>query len=121
MYRKLCNTTGCCIKYLLIMLFICSCKGIIDLCSVEEISYKTHVQPLINGKCKSCHNNNFAYGNLNLEDYNVLKNPKVKKQIIEVIKLELGDPNLMPPNRPLDECQIQLLENWLTLGGAIDK
>ena len=90
-----------------------SCISKADLCSVSEISYKKHIQPLINGKCVSCHNNNFAYGNLNLQDYDVLNSPKVSKQIIEVIKLELGDPNLMPPNRPLDECQIKLLENWL--------
>jgi len=96
-----------------IFLFMTSCASKIDLCSVSEISYKKHVEPLINGKCKSCHNNNFAYGNINLEDYDVLKQPKINKRIIEVIKLELGDPNLMPPNRPLDECQIKLLENWL--------
>ena len=92
-----------------------SCISKVDLCSVNEISYKKHIKPLINGKCISCHNNNFAYGNLNLQDYNVLNNPKVNKQIIEVIKLELGDPNLMPPNRPLDACQIKLLENWLNV------
>lgn len=96
-----------------IFLFMSSCASKIDLCSVSEISYKKHIEPLINGKCKSCHNNNFAYGNINLEDYDVLKQPKINKRIIEVIKLELGDPNLMPPNRPLDECQIKLLENWL--------
>ena len=98
-----------------IFLFMTSCASKIDLCSVSEISYKKHVEPLINGKCKSCHNNNFAYGNINLEDYDVLKQPKINKRIIEVIKLELGDPNLMPPNRPLDECQIKLLENWLNI------
>ena len=98
-----------------IFLFMFSCTSKIDLCSVSEISYKKHIEPLINGKCKSCHNNNFAYGNINLEDYNVLNNPKVNKQIIEVIKLELGDPNLMPPNRPLNECQIKLLESWLSI------
>ena len=98
-----------------IFLFMSSCASKIDLCSVNEISYTKHIKPLINGKCISCHNNNFAYGNLNLQDYNVLNNPKVNKQIIEVINLELGDPNLMPPNRPLDECQIKLLENWLNL------
>ena len=98
-----------------IFLFMTSCASKIDLCSVSEISYKKHVEPLINGKCKSCHNNNFAYGNINLEDYDVLKQPKINKRIIEVINLELGDPNLMPPNRPLDECQIKLLENWLNI------
>ena len=98
-----------------IFLFMSSCASKIDLCSVSEISYKKHIEPIINGKCKSCHNNNFAYGNINLEDYDVLKQPKINKRIIEVIKLELGDPNLMPPNRPLDECQIKLLENWLSV------
>ena len=104
-------------RILILCLFfvMSSCASKIDLCSVSEISYKKHIEPLINGKCKSCHNNNFAYGNINLEDYNVLNNPKVNKQIIEVIKLELGDPNLMPPNRPLNECQIKLLENWLNV------
>ena len=90
-----------------------SCISKVDLCSVNEISYTKHIKPLINEKCISCHNNNFAYGNLNFQDYNVLNNPKVNKQIIKVIKLELGDPNLMPPNLPLDQCQIKLLENWL--------
>ena len=98
---------------LCLFFFMSSCISKVDLCSVNEITYTKHIKPLINGKCISCHNNNFAYGNLNLQDYNVLNNPKVNKQIIEVINLELGDPNLMPPNRPLDECQIKLLENWL--------
>ena len=98
------------------LLFVMSsCISKVDLCSVNEISYIKHIKPLINGKCISCHNNDFAYGNLNLQDYNVLNNPKVNKQIIEVINLELGNPNLMPPNRPLDECQIKLLENWLNV------
>ena len=100
------------IVILCLFFFMSSCISKVDLCSVNEISYTKHIKPLINGKCISCHNNNFAYGNLNLQDYNVLNNPKVNKQIIEVINLELGDPNLMPPNRPLDECQIKLLENW---------
>ena len=103
------------IVILCLFFFMSSCISKVDLCSVNEISYTKHIKPLINGKCISCHNNNFAYGNLNLQDYNVLNNPKVNKQIIEVINLELGDPNLMPPNRPLDECQIKLLENWLNV------
>tara|TARA_B100000482_G_C12386526_1_gene211230 strand:- start:141 stop:500 length:360 start_codon:yes stop_codon:yes gene_type:complete len=104
-------------RIVIVFLFfiISSCTSKLDLCSVSEISYIKHIKPLIKGKCISCHNNNFAYGNLNLQDYEVLTSPKVNKQIIEVIKLEIGDPNLMPPNRPLDECQIKLLENWLNL------
>jgi uncharacterized membrane protein len=79
-----------------------------DDCDLENISYLSVVQEIIESKCIACH----AQGNMNGP---VLDNHEnVVKYIDDILFLITDLENIMPPlgATPLTECEILQIQNW---------
>ncbi len=85
-------------------------------CVVVDVSYSNDIVPLLDEKCGSCHGASYPEADLNLTDYEVVSQTANNSKIIHRINLDLADDQLMPPNSPLTDCQIDLFTNWVEQG-----
>ena len=89
------------------------------------------IQPVINAKCISCHNDQKAKGGLNMKDINnMLKGGKTgalwvagdpdKSLMIERMLLDLDDKNHMPPKgkAQLSSVEIAIFKEWIKAGAS---
>ena len=73
------------------------------------ISYKNTIAPLFSTYCKSCHNSNYKAADVNLSDYESIKNEAEKSLLV----IKDGS---MPPSGKLSETMIQQIECWIKQG-----
>ncbi len=89
------------------------------------------IQPVLNAKCISCHNDQKAKGGLNMKDINsMLKGGKTgalwvsgdpeKSLMIERMLLDLDDKNHMPPKgkAQLSSVEIAIFKEWIHKGAS---
>ncbi|MCC2679092.1 MAG: hypothetical protein K0R29_1668 [Pseudobdellovibrio sp.] len=75
----------------------------------EELDFKTVSKFVFEPSCIGCHKAGSSSGGVNLDTYeNVFKK-------ITQIKLEVAG-GLMPPGKPLNQLQVQLLNKWIDAG-----
>ena len=79
-----------------------------DDCNLDNITYLSALQEIIESKCIACH----AQGNMNgpvLDNYE-----NVVKYIDDILFLITDLENIMPPlgATPLTECEILQIQNW---------
>lgn len=80
--------------------------------SIADVSFTSDIKPLINNNCNTslCHGGNA--GNVNFENYPIIKeyieNGKIEQRV-------LVDEN-MPPTAPLDICDQIMLQQWIDAG-----
>ena len=85
-------------------------------CDSIKGEYSAEVEPIINLQCRSCHNDGFASGGVNLQDYEDVKNSVLNGTLLKSIKHEAGA-SPMPQGAPkLDECDIVAFEKWAGAG-----
>lgn len=79
---------------------------------LSAVSFSLQVQPLINGKCVSCHD---ATSIPRLDNYHYIKLADSTGQLMGTIT---SDPNYihMPPGDTLDSCAIKMLVKWTEQG-----
>jgi len=75
----------------------------------EELDFKTVSKFVFVPSCVGCHKAGASSGGVNLETYEL-----VFKKITQ-IKLEVAG-GLMPPSKPLNQLQVQLLNKWIDAG-----
>lgn len=76
--------------------------------------YSTEVKPLIDKKCISCHNTSNQSGNINLDNYNGVKNNSGK--IFGSISHSSGN-SPMPKGEPkMSDCEIKKVQLWISNG-----
>jgi uncharacterized membrane protein len=85
-------------------------------CDTETITYKDHIQPLVQNACTSCHSGNFPSAGLNLVGYENLKLATENGTVLNRINLPTGNAQLMPPGQRLSDCQIATFEAWKAQG-----
>ena len=100
------------------ILFLVGCEYDETECSVIEVSYSSDIQPMIDAKCSSCHSGPTPESGLDLTDHQQVSDSLTCIDILQVVSLELGDDNIMPPspNPPLTDCQVDLFQNWVDQG-----
>lgn len=106
--------------FLMILISSCS-KGYIP---VEEtspiqtgpISYQTHISPIISSRCISCHSGSNPNGNLNLENYNQVRNASENGLLIQRIN---DAANPMPTSGLMSASTRALFDEWVS-GGFIE-
>ena len=105
---------------LLILLFfiatISSCIYDEDVCNTVEVSYADEIVPLIDANCFSCHEDEDNYTGLCLATYALVSDSTTLSHILERIQLDLNDDDIMPPNTPLSDCQIDIFKAWVEQG-----
>ena len=85
-------------------------------CDSVKGAFSAEVLPLINAKCRSCHNASFSQGGINLEGFNNIKNVTVNGKLLEAIKHQSGV-SPMPQSSPkLNDCDIKAVEDWKNAG-----
>ncbi|MBM3918229.1 MAG: hypothetical protein FJ344_01815 [Sphingomonadales bacterium] len=83
-------------------------------CDTLNLSYQTHILPIISSKCQSCHGSVSPNGSLSLMTHAQIKAAEVK--VRDRINRSPGDPQLMPKTDKLPACQIRQLELWYNDG-----
>ena len=88
-------------------------------CDTTSVTYSGSVQSILNTYCLSCHGQTTAAslgGNINLEDYNVLKNEADHGYLLGAVKHEPGRSAMPKGSSMLDDCTIATLEIWINSG-----
>lgn len=107
---------------LLLSVFLISCTNsspddLVDDTSLPAtVTYDVNIQPIMNSQCVNCHNSNFASGNLNLENYTLVRASTENGNLIDRITRNVGDPLIMPQNGQLPQTSINLIIQWETDG-----
>lgn len=81
-------------------------------CDDVDMSFANDIMPIIEGNCSitGCH---VTGGNgILLEDYNTVKVRVDNGSFLNVVV----DAQTMPPSGPLEQCQMDQIESWITAG-----
>lgn len=87
------------------------------MCITENMSLQTHIVPILQNNCYSCHSIATAPANRNviLEGYDELVKYATSGQLVSAIRHESNYP--MPQNAPkLSNCNISKIESWVDAG-----
>jgi len=98
-----------------------------DLAKIANPGFAKDVQPILNKSCSNCHSRRLK-GNYSIEDYNKVMTSGAHAPVIVAgdaanstlakmlhgIKTDAG--GQMPPTRPLQQAQIDLIERWINQG-----
>jgi hypothetical protein len=83
-------------------------------CDVENVSFSSTIDPIIDQNCKSCHFNGNRTG-VTLVTYENIKISAESGELLGSIKHLPGyDP--MPQGGKLDDCTIEKIETWINNG-----
>lgn len=85
-------------------------------CIAITPGYTSHVETLIAEQCAGCHAGSAPSGGLSLEYYGQIRDAALSGAIEDRISLSAGDPLLMPPNGPLNACDIEAFVTWVADG-----
>lgn len=118
--------------HLILFLLFQSCtwssiKNVPPACSIvaDSISFSKHIQPIFDKNCtlSGCHGGNLPAGNLSLEStlsysrlirkgsgYVDSINPK--RSVLYSALISTNNP--MPPSGKLDDCTLELIEQWMS-------
>lgn len=95
-------------------------KSVSSNCDTVNVKYSTTVLPIIVASCISCHNNQSASGNVNLEGYsNVVKSVN-NGALIGSISWSGGFSNMPQGGNKLSDCKIAQVQKWIDLGAKND-
>lgn len=92
-------------------------------CDTMNVTYSTHVLPLINDYCITCHSGGTPSGNVSLEGYNNIRDAALIPagsygSLIGVISHAPGN-SPMPKNADkLSDCRIRQVEIWIEEGAT---
>jgi hypothetical protein len=106
--------------FTLFLFFICSCTAdkeetIIDECGLENISFSSDIQPILEASCINCHNSSYSNGGIILDSYEDAQDAADDGRLLGAVKHEAGY-TAMPPSGKLDSCQIARIEEWIDKG-----
>jgi hypothetical protein len=88
--------------------------GYQNLCDTSlKATYSSAISKIISYNCIACHNPSYAGGNVVLETYDQVKANCVNGKIPNSILRNSGY-NPMPPTQPLETCQVEKIQLWIT-------
>ncbi|MBC6610327.1 cytochrome c [Hymenobacter sp. BT507] len=85
-------------------------------CDTATATYALFVSPLLDQRCRSCHNAQFPQGGANLADLAQVQRYARNGTLLGVVSHAAGYP-AMPKNGPkLSDCEITRLKKWIDDG-----
>lgn len=85
-------------------------------CQTTNLSFRTHILPIIESRCYKCHAAELNLGNVTLEGYDALKIFVDNNRLLGAVKHDQGF-SPMPQNEAmLSPCQIGMIESWIQEG-----
>lgn len=85
-------------------------------CEAENVSFGGDVFPLIESRCTSCHSGPNPTASLDLSTFESIQMIGLNGQLTNRINLPEMDSELMPPDGPLPECHLTLIDAWVADG-----
>lgn len=83
-------------------------------CDTVNLSYNTHIKPIIDANCLSCHVAGGQQSSSPFDTYNNLKQFTLNREIVQRIN---GDGvALMPPSGAISNCDKLKIEAWVNAG-----
>ncbi|MBM2814782.1 MAG: hypothetical protein HW421_1544 [Ignavibacteria bacterium] len=79
-------------------------------CDTNKVSFKDFIKPIIDERCKTCHNNTSQYGGVNLDGYENIKINSVSGKLYNSIRF--GNMS----NYISDDCDIAKIKAWRNQG-----
>lgn len=90
-----------------------------DICKTEcddrEPIYNANIRPIIFKYCTGCHYDKFPQGDIELHSFATIKAVAESGDLIKSMRGQDGVAT-MPPGNLVPECEIQLVEEWITRG-----
>lgn len=87
-----------------------------DICYTDNMSFSTHVQPVIQSNCISCHNNSNTSGGINLSTYENVKTTVESGRLLGAIRHDQGFSPMPQMAAKLPDCTISQIEAWIDQG-----
>jgi len=81
-----------------------------------DITYTTHIQPLVAANCVNCHSTEGSASFRPLGSYAELKDAVLTTNLLERIHSQNGEPILMPPTGRMPQVNIDLITEWNAAG-----
>lgn len=85
-------------------------------CNTEGVTYSGKVSSLIQSVCYSCHGNGSSEGNVTLQGHANLKQYADNGKLSGVINHRTGFPPMPQGGSKLSDCDIQVIEKWISDG-----
>ena len=85
-------------------------------CEAENVSFLGDILPLIEARCTSCHSGPNPTALLDLSTFEDIQMIGLNGQLTNRINLPEMDSELMPPDGPLSECNLTIIEAWVADG-----
>ena len=86
-----------------------------DDCDTTDLKFSTHVLPLTQQFCQSCHGNAVQNGGVKLTTHSEVLDAVVNRNLLGSIKHMAGF-KAMPPGTKLPDCEIRKIEIWIDEG-----
>jgi hypothetical protein len=86
-----------------------------DDCDTTDVKFSSHILPMMQQYCQSCHGNSVQNGGVKLTTHNDVVSAITNRNLLENIK-HLSGFKAMPPGAKLPDCEIQKVEIWIDDG-----
>jgi hypothetical protein len=87
-----------------------------DPCIVEAVNFTEDIEPIISNNCYRCHDAATTLGGVNLEGFTNVLTYVSNEKLIGTIRDLPGYPLMPNDGQPMSECDIKIIEHWITLG-----
>lgn len=85
-------------------------------CDTAAMNYSTHIKPILDANCVSCHNATAFSGNVKLHTYTEVQASIPSGKLLNSVKHLSGGSRNMPPGSKLSDCNIRKIEAWINRG-----
>jgi hypothetical protein len=84
-------------------------------CDTSSINYTNNVKPIFNNWCTGCHNANDASGGYDFSVYSGIAKSITDNRLLGAIQ-QLPGYSAMPTGNKLSDCDITIIQKWVTAG-----
>ncbi len=88
-------------------------------CDTVDVSFTADIAPFFNPKCLSCHAGAFPSGGIDMSDHAGVMVQVNNGRLLGAVRHEQGFSPMPQGQAKLNNCEIALLESWVTQG-ALD-
>jgi len=85
-------------------------------CDTSNVSFINTIYPIVQNQCQLCHNDSRQDGNLNLANYDLIKENVLTGKFMGSINHDAGISPMPPTGIKMDQCAIDQLNIWINEG-----
>ena len=90
--------------------------GLFTVCDTTSVtSYATHIMPILQNNCYSCHSGSNVSGGVTLDTYTGVSSAAGNGSLTGSVYHNVGF-TAMPPNLQIDSCSMKQIKKWVDAG-----